>query len=86
MKLILPWSGSRAKKYVLRHSNIVLLFVLNSHMITLTNVNTEYSTAMTYNIFLRSGTTPWEIFVHTRGNNSKAVRFFDAATTYYLIN
>ena len=35
---------------------------------------------MAYNIFLRSGTTPWEISVHTRANDSQVSRFFDAST------
>ena len=33
-------AGSRAEKYIVRHSNIVLSFVLSSHMISLTNKNT----------------------------------------------
>ena len=35
---------------------------------------------MTYNIFLHSGTAPWEISVHTYANDSQAIRFFNAAT------
>ena len=35
---------------------------------------------MTYNIFLRSGTAPWDISVITSSNDSQA-RFLDAATS-----
>ena len=33
----LPRSGSRAQKYIVCHRNIVLSFVLSSHIINLTN-------------------------------------------------
>ena len=40
----------------------------------------EYSIALTYNIFLRSGTTPWEIcFFTTRVNDYQTICFFDNA-------
>ena len=39
---------------------------------------------MTYIILMRSGTAWWEISVHTRANNSRTNRLFDAATiTWY---
>ena len=47
------WSGSRAQEFIVRHSNIVLSFVLSSHMFS----QWDYSISITYNICLRSGTT-----------------------------
>ena len=35
----LPWSGSKDRITFLRHSNAVSLFILSSHMISLTNTN-----------------------------------------------
>ena len=35
---------------------------------------------MRNNTFLRSGSVPYEISIHTRTNDSQASRYFDAAT------
>ena len=61
----LPWSGSRAQNYIVRHSNILHSFVLSSHMIGQTIEISDCYDA------------PWEISVHTiKRNDYQASRFF----------